>query len=156
MGDSHEWEAKHMSDDGCFELDLATIEGLVSRGFLANSARHDMDAVEQALQAFLRYEFGGKRPANPSSVKPIGDVPQFPPVATVIVSPEGRAALSELVVEQTLVALVNAKMLSPLAAVDILTRVEKLGLERASSTVGWSRAPGSRALICCTSSASLA
>ena len=83
-----------MSDDGCFELDLATIEGLVSRGFLADSARRDMDAVEQALQKFLRYEFGGKRPANQPPAKPIGDVPQFPPVATVIVSPEGRAALT--------------------------------------------------------------
>jgi hypothetical protein len=119
-----------MSNDGCFELDLTTIEGLVSRGFLADSTRHDMDAVEQALQAFLRYEFGGKRPANPSPAKPIRDVLQFPPVATVIVSPQGRAALSELVVEQTLVALVNAKMLSPPAAVDILTRVEELALER--------------------------
>jgi hypothetical protein len=130
MGDCDEWEPRHMSDDGCFELDLATIEGLVSRGFLADSDRHDMDAVEQALQAFLRSEFGGKRPANPSPAKPIGQVPMIPPVPTVVVTEQGQRALNELVLEGILIALVRTGVLSPPAAVGVIDGVIETAVRR--------------------------
>jgi hypothetical protein len=123
-------EGKQMSDDGCFELDLATIEGLVSRGFLADSARHDMDAVEQALQAFLRYEFGGKHPANPSPANPIGQIPIIPPVPTVIVTEHGQRALNELVLEGILIALLRSGVLSAPAAVSVIDGVIETAVRR--------------------------
>jgi hypothetical protein len=116
--------------DEFFTLDRSTIEGLIERGFLAAAEQHDMDSLEKALQAFLRYEFGGKRPANLSPAKPIVDVPQSPPVATVIVSADGQRALNELVLENILISLVKTQVLTPLDAVGVLDEVIDKALKR--------------------------
>jgi hypothetical protein len=111
-------------DDDCFMLDPSTIDGLVHRGFLRSEEQHDMDAVERALKAFLRFEFGGRTNGTTSSLEKLDCyVLKSPPTATVIVSPEGRAALSELIVDKTLVALVKAGLLPPAVAVGVLDEV---------------------------------
>lgn len=116
--------------DEFFTLDRSTIEGLIERGFLAAAEQHDMDSVERALQAFLRYEFAGKRPANSSPTQSIGHVPRSQPVPTVIVSADGQRALNELVLENILISLVKTQVLTPLEAVGVLDEVIDTALKR--------------------------
>jgi hypothetical protein len=67
---SQDRRAKTQSyDDDCFMLDPSTIDGLVHRGFLRSEEQHDMDAVERALKAFLRFEFGGRTNGTTSSLE---------------------------------------------------------------------------------------
>lgn len=100
----------------------------------ATTTGHDMDAVEQALQAFLRYEFGGKHPANPSPANPIGQIPMIPPVPTVSarapVTEHGQRALNELVLEGILIALVRSGVLSAPAAVSVIDGVIETAVRR--------------------------
>jgi hypothetical protein len=116
--------------DEFFTLDRSTIDGLIERGFLSSAEQHDDDAIEKALQAFLRHEFRTKRGSTSSPVPPLKGPPLSRPVSTVVVSPQGRAALSELITDQLLLTLTNTGILSPQAAIELLNRVEQIAVDQ--------------------------
>jgi hypothetical protein len=113
-----------------FTLDRSTIEGLIERGFLTAAEQHDMDSVEKALQAFLCYEFRTKRGSTSSPAPPLNGRPLSRPVSTVVVSPQGRAALSELITDQLLLTLTNTGILPPQAGIELLNRVEQIAVDQ--------------------------
>jgi hypothetical protein len=112
------------------QLTRATIDGLVTRGYLHENERYNQVAIEAALERFFAATFGtdpgesrpqGRPPGRPTPPRPQGSKPK----PRVTLSTEAQQHYNDLVAERTIIVFTKHGLLSPETALAIFDDIAK-------------------------------